>query len=207
MSVALPGRALGPTGAKPTGCYEHRPNSNLFQSEGQGVQGSRARTTLAAGPGRGVPNGRRRRLHQAAYPPCSTVPTSAGCRPPHARRRPDHGRSSAGVVTQGVWATRQVRRWSTLNSGKTHAKGMSRRCVLGAVRARTVKGPIQRGDNSDSEGRGGAPCQGTPRPPRRTARPTAGIEHRLALILPFLRGSLAKVGRGHGVGRRPTRAG
>ncbi len=72
--------------------------------------------------------------------------------------RADHRRRRAGVATQGVGAT-EVGPWA-LNGELLENTQLfwdvaeSRRYVLGAAYARTVKGPIQRRDSSYSEGRG-----------------------------------------------------
>ena len=56
-----------------------------------------------------------------------------------------------------------------MNSWKArHVAGMSRRYVLGAVRARTRKGPIQRKESRE-RGEACAPCLAVPRAPLRTA--------------------------------------
>ena len=65
------------------------------------------------------------------------------------RRR--RGRLAAPVVR----AARYDRRRSTLNSAQvSQVAWTSRRYVFGALRARTLKRPIQRGESNDREGSG-----------------------------------------------------
>ena len=58
------------------------------------------------------------------------------------------------VATEAGGSSEVGCRRSTLNSGKTRRiAGLSSLYVFGAVRARTRKGPIKRGDDSERDGR------------------------------------------------------